>query len=459
MRRSFPHSEKDRFFSQLPHWEDDRRMHALFCEYDGRDDEEWLLHAWREYIDIAFREFFENLSATPSEILALFVRNGRRPIGLKNILERLYHDREIFTKQDLIHNRLNLFPQSQAGGQQNVGWMKWMVESVSFPLRYMRGSGQTLSVLSDDLQIYSASKAKALCNKMMDWGLSDSQKKIFTIDQVKAFAKETLHIREDDLHIVLQILTNHSLIVSTEVDVNDQMLKCIKFLSQGDPEAISKKESALLSLELSTETINHKIQDLEGRSETMLLDIRRHLKQKKRTTAMYLLRRKKQIEKTVEHFEILRHKLEEQALNISSAATNQQVMDAFQKTVTVQQSLEVDIDEFENVRADMADLQSQSGQIGEILASEVDTDKDEELLAELNNLEEGSTMSIHSTPNLQSTSKVDLQAMDALDQLTVPSHSLHKDNDQMLTSPLMDSKKQSIKEEEDKEEEKQMAFA
>lgn len=75
-------------FEHLPEWQNPDQMHALYCSYDfhrydaGRN-EEFMLEFWkRAILDINV------VTMTIEELRVLADREGRRPLGLENIVVR-----------------------------------------------------------------------------------------------------------------------------------------------------------------------------------------------------------------------------------------------------------------------------------------------------------------------------------------------------------------------------------
>lgn len=162
---------------EFPDITDEIKSHKYFCSYDFHENESYMLDYWKEVIDFIFK--FNNESITKLSFLTeLLIFNGRKPLGLINVIKDLlnksiyitttYEDLKKYN-EELINN-----DKERITNKQSEGWLSILKTTIS---SYIWNSKyDQLSELSEDMFLINKSifythskeinsKIEELCNE------------------------------------------------------------------------------------------------------------------------------------------------------------------------------------------------------------------------------------------------------------------------------------------------------
>jgi len=148
--------------------------------------------------------------------------------------------------------------------------------------------------------------------------------------------------------------------------------------------------SSLQNIRSTQETLDKREAHLEKQIAKLLQSAKAKLQMKNKKGAMYDMKRKKMLDKELTGIQNKKLTLETQVLALENAQMNQKVFKVVQEGTETIKNVQknVNIDEVENLMEDMQELGEDQDAINEALGQPMQDFDDDELLAELDDLED-----------------------------------------------------------------------
>jgi len=166
---------------------------------------------------------------------------------------------------------------------------------------------------------------------------------------------------------------------------------CVKFLKDSNS-SVSLKDTAIVNLSLSIRKIDRTITELENRMEETLAKAKEFLRKSDRKQAGNVLKKKKMIQKSRDHFSDIKLSLEQNLLDIKSMESNQTIHNVLLESSKATKDLKININDFENVTDMVRDNVDHMKDVNNIISScnneNMDNDELEKELKELQIAEE-----------------------------------------------------------------------
>jgi len=164
----------------------------------------------------------------------------------------------------------------------------------------------------------------------------------------------------------------------------------------GTSEPVKKKapkaniNSSLQNIRSAQETLDKREAHLEKQIAKLLQSAKAKMQKKNKKGAMYDMKRKKMLDKELNGIQNKKLTLETQILALENAQMNQNVFKAVQEGTKTMKNIQknVNIDEVENMMDDLQELGEDQEAINEALGQPLQDFDDDELLAELDDLED-----------------------------------------------------------------------
>lgn len=274
-------------------WDNDVRMNSLYAPFRNKElnpiDYESKMMFWKNLITSCMTES-GCCTFSVEELEKTFIRNGRKPMCIKEVIDRMLSEREI-----------NYLSDFEALVPSNDTWTSWAVKTlVSTPIMWsfskLKESIVSPPPITYEKKFISLPVTKRKAEELLS-NINDDLKGIMlTFEQVVNVSKGC-SIRESDLHIILHWLELEGLAVITMVENR----KLVKFAQTGKKvEQVSEADKAIFSLMENEKQLTSSVENLEKQKQEAVLEAKSYLNKGMRQMAKSCLRKKKELEKQID---------------------------------------------------------------------------------------------------------------------------------------------------------------
>ncbi|CAG9316283.1 unnamed protein product [Blepharisma stoltei] len=357
--------------NELPEWEYDSQMHALFCEYDGDESEEFMLEFWKRAIDKVFNNYIQSLRSTIDELRVLFDRKGRKPLGLSAICKALEQRGDLI---DIDTIRVKV----QEKNDKELSWGSWIGKKL---LGGLGAKPQPTNIF------VCRSKMQKISRDLIKWA-RNSKRTIYKLTEISDYLQEFFHIHdEEDVKLILDYLYIEALAYSTKVPVCGKMSDIVKVkINEDDELKIKEKDTACLALSEIIQEIDSKVSKLELNKEKMNEMVLAKIRKGDKLGAKPYLIRKKMIEKKIEELHSNRNNCEQQLFSIETSQDTVAIYHAMREATITQENQRLNINEVEDLMEKNKDLYDEQREVSNALSATNPVEQ-QELLDELEKLD------------------------------------------------------------------------
>lgn len=361
-------NEREKILNSLSEWSDDWQMHALFCAYDGSENEEFMVEFWKKAVNLVFELCIKGVSAKQEGLSEVFTRKGRRPLALEGVLQELCKRGHFLKASDI---------KDKAQSAQNVkeSWGNWLGKLI-----WKQEEPQ-------DTRIVSVQKLDSLKKGIFEHTVQEDRK-VFLKDEIKKLLIK-FHLSEEDLEILFNYLVGEKLAKVSETEIGGKTLTIVKFkVLQNDDLELNSTDSACLSLNLTLKNIENQLKKLEEEKNKTHVKVLEKIRNKDKKSAKNFLIREKLIDSEIEKLTSARNNCEEKLFSISSSSNNLTILQALKEANKAQKDHQINIDELQETLDTAQDLHLRNQEVEEALAAPQDPEEESELLKELESLGE-----------------------------------------------------------------------
>lgn len=266
-----------------------------------------------------------------NEISELFYRPGTgKPLSLNNVISdmiEITHD--LLTQQEFEKRYpISIRPTS-------TGWLRWILTR---PLRwFIPETPPHLFIVLPTVQEY----AKIIVQKHYLKPLCSSLDNLFTFDEFRsAYGAITCHqetivkLSDMDIWMILRYLNHqYGVDLADTVKTFGASATVIKFPDRNEAELVAAKitdnDKAVINLKTACSTLHRQVDELQIKSEEFLELSKEHHKNNRKPQAVYMLRKKKQVEDILDRRLKTLETMETMLLKIEASQNDLQVVQAF----------------------------------------------------------------------------------------------------------------------------------
>ncbi|RNA30539.1 charged multivesicular body 7 [Brachionus plicatilis] len=413
-------------------WNDDVRMNALFAPFRNRDINplhyDNKIKFWKQTI-LSICTEKQIFQFDQKKLENLFTRKGKKPKCLELVINELLSEKSICTREEclkpktgMLANMLNklvwsplswsasyFFRASNSNGNSSSTFYATSFTPKS-PKPNMERSFSCQSPIKElDLKSYVLpdlveAKSQEILKKLQSTVIYRNVDCILEYDRLLELLAEL--VDEQDLAFILKYLEiNQKILIVASKELDRTLVKfCFGKNDRVAPlnqieESYIKLKDAQNKLELESGKLSSQIDGLNR-------DIRDQMKAGNKSSALKVLKKRKQLEKSLDSKENILHNIETMMMSIQQADTNKTTVDVLTKGASALKEANrgINIDQIDDTICEIQDIYNQNNEIEETLARSPMNGKsvfdDRELNDELNQLLSQENDRVDSTFNM-----------------------------------------------------------
>ncbi|KAK6639710.1 hypothetical protein RUM43_007985 [Polyplax serrata] len=364
---------------QLPEcWKNDVRMGALFAPFRSKaiNPTDWnsKMKFWTGLIE-SWCKSMKCPVLNVSSLKENFSRKGTMPACLEEVVQNLSSTGTLVLKENFVTT--------------SETWKGWAVKVlVTNPVKWTFNTVKSIIIgknVQSDLEYIHIPVLKFLGERLLKLIPSSSKGKLLTFDDLFIL----LNTKEDKEHLmlVLEYLAKEGSV--SICNKNEEIL--VKFSkSSGKPVKISEIDLGLSNLEKQQKVLANNIKNLEVEKNEALEEAKKHLADKMKSLAKISLRRKKELERTIEMRATALENIQAILHKIDQAKLDSEVVECYQTGIKTLRGIfkETGLNE-KNVTGTMEELEdvlNSHNFVEEALSKPLDLSADNDLEDELNEL-------------------------------------------------------------------------
>lgn len=399
-------------------WNDDVRMNALFAPFRNRDINplhyDNKLKFWKQVITSICVEK-QILQFDQKKLENMFIRKGKRPKCLELVINELLKESTIITKEEClkpktgmltnIFNKLLWSPLSWSTSyffkaSTSNGDSTSTFYSTSFtpksPKQNIDRSFSFQSPLKEtDLKCYAIpnlveAKSQEILRKLQSNVIYKNVDCVIEYDRLADCLSES--INEEDLDFILKYLEiNQKILIISSQELDRRLVKFC-FNSNDKVMPLNDVETSYIKLKDSFNKLEMECSKLSNQTDSMNKDLKNQLMAGNKNSALKILKKRKQLEKSLDSKENILQNIETMMMSIQQADTNKTTMDVLIRGANALKEANkgINIDLVDDTMCEIQDIYNQNNEIEESLArSPVGVKnifEDKELNDELNEL-------------------------------------------------------------------------
>jgi hypothetical protein len=475
----FIDDDENSWYSRPDEWNDDVRMNALFTAFRNRDLNPLFydskLKFWKETI-LSYCNEKELMQFDLSHLESCFMRKGKKPKCLDLVLSELMKEKTLVTRDEalkpkpgLIKNILNKFIWSPLSfttsyilKQANLTPMN---DSKSTLTPTKQSSFLTATSPNSSFSSPTTSRVKpetSNADSLVFLNLVENKSQRLlkhlqdtvvvyrNIDTVIEYEKlcdiymnnisGQSAFTQSDFELVLKYLEVNQKCLVNQTEFENKTLVKFALSMNGYVAPITQIESSYQNLKYTEKKLEDEINKFSNQIEVTNEAIKSYLKQQQKNTALKLLKKRKQLEKSLQSKDETLANIQAMMSSIQQADTNQLTFDVYSKSAEAlkEANKNIKIDKVDETMADIQDALSTQAEMEDVLKSPVgykyanidDSELDlelDELIAEQNaksKLPSFSATKLPSSkvPNVDTSFNMD-EILESLNSINVPSNS------------------------------------
>ncbi|KAJ3286685.1 Charged multivesicular body protein 7 [Rhizoclosmatium sp. JEL0117] len=416
--------------ANLPEWNDNARMSALFSRFPERAVNEKIyesrLRFWTGAITGAAREGLLSTGNTTtidaSEIASRFARNGLTPLGLETVLTELRKSGALVPLSTYIQSLDQLDSESS---WSLAGLVK---SSVSFGFALVFGSTSTST---HDTDLVLLALAQEYGTRLVNWVKDNSIYSTDALQDESIFGKALpdTHLTQIDYLVLAQWLQETRKAV---VKMSNGRVKAIKFLTPSSSTSskaastITESDLGVLEIKKTVNLLSRQIEDLEQKAEQLKAEAMKHLNANSKVRAKACLKQKAVVNGVLEKRVASLHTLDGILGKIQQAETDSEILKAYETGSSTLKSIiansGVTTDRIDTVMDSLHDALADQTEIDEAFAYH--NQKLQENVADDDELEKELDALVESDAKKEAAVSMDDELVSMLGSLKVESSSL-----------------------------------
>nr|XP_022909530.1 charged multivesicular body protein 7 [Onthophagus taurus] len=302
-------------------WNDEARLNVLFAPFRSRsvNPKDWdtKMHFWKN-LTFIYCTHHEKYSFTLPELTKIFTKNGRPPACLNVVVDDMVKSSEIKPIGDFLT-------------KPSETWGSWAADTfikkpVVWSFKKLKDSVMTPDTNVRYIHVLAIEKnATELCNNLPE----DFDMKVIDLKEVV----KVLEIKNDEnLHFIIHYLNCEKKISLKEVHSGREIVTLVKFCNKNFCD-ITDGDVDLYTLEVSEKTLLETVDKLEEQANKLIKEVKNYLLAGKKQLAKISLRKKHELERTIEKRVHALHNIQILISRLKDADTDGQVLASYQKAL------------------------------------------------------------------------------------------------------------------------------
>ncbi|KAJ8969534.1 hypothetical protein NQ314_001717 [Rhamnusium bicolor] len=309
---------------------DEQRINVLFAPLRNRSvnpkDWENKISSWKTIIKL-YCESNEIYSFTLSSLKNVFIRNGRPPSCLNEVIEEMAKSREI--------QIIDIFLKKSSDS-----WSGWATDIlIKRPLSwsYNKIKNSIFTTVNTDQSYVHSEVINSKCDALISSIPDKFKNKLISLHDLLTVL-EKCSSQADNIKLLLHNLLNHRKIDITKLNNNknkDELeTLLIKFGDGNKVTPISEIDIGIYTLEKNEKLISRNIESLEDEIQQCINEAKIHLSKNHRQMAKSSLRKKHELEKRVQKKVNALHNIQTLLEQIHETHTDAHVWDAYKNALS-----------------------------------------------------------------------------------------------------------------------------
>lgn len=346
------------FVNSVPEFVDPKVRHHKFLSYDQTEQEESLYEFWRDTVHSLISKVFQTTYATPDQIWKWFCIEGKKPIGLANVLLEMKLRNEFILKADILD-------------ESHYTKKGWLSQQFSKALSFF--SSAKTEELNMNQELVSVTWLEDIWTSVTNWAFWQ-EKQLFELSTVEQVLKESGCNREDVKIVIIHLRNTNRMIGD----------KYVKIGEKDKIEPISNAELTDFRLNSTVKDLDVKIADLQHKISVSREKAKEALRNNDKAKATSFVREKKNLEMIETTLRGMQMKIEKQIIDINIHHHTKDTLDVLKLSTAEQNIADEDIEEAEDLMDKITEQNFNASKISEMFANSIDDEIDEsELLKEL----------------------------------------------------------------------------
>ena len=365
---------KESILLVFPDLLDLNKSHAYFCSYDNHPNEEYMIEFWNNVVRYIFSHKDQS-TIKISQIIDYLCVNGRKPIGIVNIIKELIKRGEYITSESI--NSEELYQPKQ---NSLLSYITSTISSIIYSKEIKDIDFQSNLILFDKFKKeskYLEEKISIYClnNDILVFILSD-------------FKSTISNIYDETFDLCITYLQGCKKIKVFESKIGNVNQVCVKKLTSQE-DTIDQKDTVILNIAHLIFLLENKINELDDKSQAYGLKVREYLKNNNKQRAKQFLAQQKIYQKSMDLAFDKKTSLEQQLIDIKHMSNSVNILNILKECDKVNKSLLSKTQDIDQIIDDIKDNKDDINDRNEIFQNynnyNVDNDDlDKELLNLLN---------------------------------------------------------------------------
>lgn len=313
---------------------DENRINVLFAPIRNKsvNPKDWdnKISSWRTIIK-AYCESNDIYTFTVSSLNKVFIRNGRSPPCLPEVISEMEKNGDV--------QRLDIFLKNNP--KTWTGWATDVFVKTPFIWSYNKLKSSIFASDSSQQPRVILEVIKTKCETILNVLPNNYKNKLVSLKDILSIIKKTPNDIED-VKLLLHYMSNKNLIDVTKLNSNNQNeleTTLIKFSDGTTNSVITEVDIGVYTLEQNEKIILKGIEEMEDNIEKCINEAKIHLSKHHRQMARSCLRKKHDLEKSLEkkaqalhNVQLLLHQIHETNSNVTVWDSYKKVLSAFDVT-------------------------------------------------------------------------------------------------------------------------------
>lgn len=403
--------ERHTWKSKPLEWSDDTRMNALFASFRKRElnalHYDNKMKFWKEQIK-AFCKENNVIQMNLHTLENCFMRKNIKPKCLELVIKEMLTDGSFKTRTEILRPKQGLIQTviSKCIWSPLTWSTNYLLEKTQIAsyLPYRSNSTPNLcdlnsSTLSQNSvspssnihfvnSIMVEQKGSELIRTLQKYIVFSNVDCIIDYEKLVEISRKIVNSNESDIELVIEYLESNLKILVHELE--DSNKKVVKFTSnfQQSVSPVTDIELSYNQLKQTEQKLEKDTQNIEAEICSLNDTIKSLLKQNNRRDAMKYLKKRKQLEKSLETKDNTLLNIQAMLMSIQQADTNKLTYDAYNRSATAlkEANKDVNVDKLDDTMQDLQEMMQVNSEIEDVLKSPVSSKynfDDSELSSEL----------------------------------------------------------------------------
>ncbi|KAI0986441.1 hypothetical protein GJ496_002457 [Pomphorhynchus laevis] len=402
-------------------WNDDMRMDVLFAPFRDRQlnpvHYDSKMKFWYKAIVDWMRDH-DQLQFDSSEIVEVFLRKGKLPKCLDEVITNLLKEGKAISKSALLNNTLCT----------SYGDYIWsLLRMLAYPITLVssnqsnKDDEHTENTCFIILEL-CAEKCDKLFDVLNEERYSPNNTQVFTMDRFKKYAN-TIGVKSKDLEIFTAYLTQKGKARKFQLEnTTRQVLKLALNENNSTINALTDVENSAILLEDLECKLEREVSEIDTKISSLLAAARKSIGENKKSSALRCLRQKKSLEIAREKKETTLANVQTMLHELLQSDSNKSILEAYSTSTEALKKLsqtgELSVEKAEDIMDEMNETINEQMDLTEALSKTIapsiqDNFDLEQELADLLEDQEIDDLKLPDVP-VESPTKTDKYAVDVL---------------------------------------------